>query len=212
MNYIDDYDNKTDEEIINIIKTGNQKALDYMLIKYQDMVRAKASKYFIYGAENNDVFQEGMIGLYLAIKNFNQTEHTSFKTFANICVERQLITAIKSANRQKHQVLNTAISMNATMCEKDNSEEIGTYIYSDKLMSDPLEIISNVEYYKNINKEINEVLSKHEREVLEEFKEGKSYSEIAKTLHCNTKSVDTAMTRIRRKANLIKEKYKEQKL
>lgn len=209
MNYIDDYSNKTDEEIIDIIKDGNQNALDYILMKYQDMVKAKASKYFIYGADNSDVFQEGMIGLYLAIKNFNRKEHTSFKTFANICIERQLITAIKSANRQKHKILNTAISMNASAYEEDTSEEIGTYIYSDKLITDPFEIVSNVEYYKSINKEINDALSKHEREVLEEYKNGKSYNEIAETLHCNTKSVDTAMTRIRRKANLIQEKYKE---
>lgn len=209
MNYIDKYINKTDEEIIDIIKGGNKEALEYLMDKYQGVVKAKSSKYFIYGAENNDVFQEGMIGLYLAIKNFNNNEQTSFKTFANLCIERQLITAIKNANRQKHTILNTAISMNMAAYDEDNSEEFGSYIVSNKVVEDPFEIVANTEYYKNINNEINQSLSKHEKDVLDEYKTGKSYVEIAKSLNCNTKSVDTAMTRIRRKANSIQEKYKE---
>ena len=209
MNYIDKYINKTDEEIIDIIKGGNKEALEYLMYKYQGVVKAKSSKYFIYGAENNDVFQEGMIGLYLAIKNFNNNEQTSFKTFANLCIERQLITAIKNANRQKHTILNTAISMNMAAYDEDNSEEFGSYIVSNKVVEDPFEIVANTEYYKNINNEINQSLSKHEKDVLDEYKTGKSYVEIAKSLNCNTKSVDTAMTRIRRKANSIQEKYKE---
>lgn len=209
MNYINNYINNTDEELIDIIKQGNQHALEYLMSKYESVVKAKASKYFIYGAENNDVFQEGMIGLYLAVKNFNPKEQTSFKTFANLCIERQLITAIKNANRQKHSILNNAISINVGAFEDDDSEELSSFISSDKTVDDPFEIIANVEYYKYINKEINNSLSKHEREVLEEYKNGKSYVEIAKTLNCKTKSVDTAMTRIRRKANLIQEKYKD---
>ena len=212
MDYIDKYINYTDEEIINIIKSGNDEALNYLISRYQGVVKAKASKYFIYGAENSDVIQEGMIGLYLAIKNFNNNEQTSFKTFANLCIERQLITAIKNANRQKHTILNTAISINTSAYDDENSEEIGSYIVPDKVVEDPFEIVANSEYYKNINNEINESLSKHEKEVLDEYKMGKSYVEIAKTLNCNTKSVDTAMTRIRRKANSIQEKYNEKNL
>ena len=204
------YNNMTDEGIIEQVKAGDNNALDYIMNKYAELVNMKASKFFIVGAEKGDIVQEGLIGLYKATKAFNNDKKNSFKTFANMCIERQIITAIKTANRQKNIPLNSAFSINAQVYdENDENDKEVIDILNTHVVEDPSEEIDKREYFKYINKTINENLSEHERNVLKYYQQNKTYEEIANKLNCKTKSVDTAMTRIRRKANKIKKQVDE---
>ncbi len=197
----DKYNNLEDEEIIVEIQNGNEQALTYLLNKYKPLVNNKVGKYFIIGAEKEDIIQEGMIGLYKAIKSFDKEKQNKFKTFANICIERQLITAIKTSNRQKHMPLNSCISLNtaAYSNEDDGVELLETY--NNKTFEDPLETMMKNEYYKEIEKTITESLSKFEKQVLDRLVLGESYEVIAKRFDTPVKSVDNAIQRIRKKAN-----------
>lgn len=205
MNYINKYDKCSDEELVSIIRTGDKKAADILIKRYQTTVKNSSSKFFLYGGDENDVLQEGLIGLYFAIKNFDENNGASFKTFAKLCVERHLITAIKLSNRQKHTLLNTAISINASVDNEDDSSTEIIEILENIQSEDPSEIIMRKEYFKELTDRIGKKLSTKELNILEEYKTGKSYAEIADKLNCNVKSVDTALTRIRRKANKIQE-------
>ena len=197
----DKYSNLTDEQTISQIKQGDKEALSYLLQKYKDLVNIKISKYFMIGAEKEDILQEGMIGLFKAIKDFNPEKQNSFKSFANICIERQMITAIKSSNRQKHMPLNSYLSLN--MAAYDNNEEDSVELidtFNSKTIEDPLETIMKKEYYKEVENAVNKSLSKFERQVLEQFLKGESYVRIAEKLDSPVKSVDNAIQRIRKKA------------
>ena len=191
------YQNLTDEQIISEIKNGDEEALSYILEKYKDLVNVKVSKYFIIGAEKEDTVQEGMIGLFKAIKNYNAEKQNSFKSFANICIERQLITAIKTSNRQKHQPLNSYLSLNTAAYENndDNSVEL-LETFNSKTIEDPLETIMKQEQYNEVETAVNKNLSKFEQKVLS----GESYTVIAKKLNTPVKSIDNAIQRIRKKA------------
>jgi len=207
---IDNYNDMTDEGIIARVKAGDNDALNYIMDKYSELVNMKASRFFIVGAERGDIVQEGLIGLYKATKAFDTEKQNSFKTFANMCIERQIITAIKTANRQKNIPLNSAFSINAQLYdENDENEKEVIDILNAHCVEDPSDSITRREYFNFINKTINENLSEHERNVLKYYQQNKSYEEIAKKLNCKTKSVDTAMTRIRRKANKIKREVQE---
>lgn len=197
----DKYNNLEDEEIIVEIQNGNEQALTYLLNKYKPLVNNKVGKYFIIGAEKEDIIQEGMIGLYKAIKSFDQEKQNKFKTFANICIERQLITAIKTSTRQKHMPLNSCISLNTSAYsnEDDGVELLETY--NNKTFEDPLETMMKKEYYKEIEKAITESLSKFEKQVLDRLVLGESYEVIANRFDTPVKSVDNAIQRIRKKAN-----------
>ena len=198
----DKYSNLKDEEIISQIKSGDKDALSYLLEKYKNLVNIKVSKYFMIGAEKEDILQEGMIGLFKAIQSFNEQKQNSFKSFANICIERQLITAIKSSNRQKHMPLNTYLSLNTAAYdnnEDDSVELIDTF--NSKTAEDPLETIMKKEYYSEVEEAINKNLSKFEKQVLERYLKGESYVTIAKRLDSPVKSIDNAIQRIRKKAS-----------
>jgi len=207
---INEYTKMTDEGIIAKIKDGDNQALNYIMDKYSELVNMKASKFFIIGAEKGDIVQEGLIGLYKATKAFDTEKQNSFKTFANMCIERQIITAIKTANRQKNIPLNSALSINAQLYDEndENDKEI-VDILNAHCAEDPSDSITRKEYFDFINKAINDNLSEHERNVLKYYQQNKTYEQIAKKLNCKTKSVDTAMTRIRRKANKIKKEVQE---
>lgn len=194
------YGNLTDEQIISQIKEGDEQALSFLLEKYKDLVNSKVGKYFIIGAEKDDIIQEGMIGLYKAIRDFDNYKQNTFKTFANICVERQLITAIKSSNRQKHIPLNSYLSLNMSAYENDeDSAELMETFKSDTI-EDPLETIMKREYFDEIQNTMHKSLSKFEESVLERYMQGESYETIAKKLDTPIKSVDNAIQRIRKKA------------
>ncbi len=190
---------KTDEELIKIIQDGDCNALNYLLNRYKDLVNMKIGKYFIIGAEKEDIFQEGMIGLYKAVKSFNGDKHSSFKSFANMCVERQLITAIKTSNRQKHMPLNSYLSLNTSAYNQEDSEDLMD-IFNSHTMEDPLETITKKEYYKFVEESIDKNLSTFEKQVLQRFINGESYVDIAQKLDSSVKSVDNAIQRIRKKA------------
>ena len=194
------YANLTDEQIISQIKDGDEQALTFLLDKYKDLVNTKVGKYFIIGAEREDIVQEGMIGLYKAIKGFDNCKQNTFKTFANLCIERQLITAIKSSNRQKHMPLNSYLSLNTSAYddEGDGTELLETFEVNT--IEDPLETIMKQESFNEIQNAVQKSLSKFEVQVLERYMQGESYEVIAKRLDTPVKSVDNAIQRIRKKA------------
>lgn len=194
------YGNLNDEKIISHIKEGDEQALSFLLDKYKDLVNAKVGKYFIIGAEKEDIIQEGMIGLYKAIKNFDNSKQNTFKTFANLCIERQLITAIKSSNRQKHMPLNSYLSLNTSAYDNDEDGTELIETFEVDTIEDPLETIMKKEYFNEIQNTMHKSLSKFEEQVLERYIQGESYEVIAKRLETPVKSIDNAIQRIRKKA------------
>ena len=200
-----EYTQMTDEKLIENIKNDDHVALDCLMKRYNDIVNMKANKFFMIGAEKEDIVQEGMIGLYKAVKSFDTEKQNSFKTFANMCIERQLITAVKNSNRQKHIPLNSSVSLNAAAYD-DNEDVDKIDILDIKALDDPSDIIAEREYFESMENKIKEALSKFELKVLHEYEKGKSYADIAIKLNAKVKSVDTAIQRIRKKANKIRDK------
>lgn len=198
------YQQMSDEKLIENIEANDQNALNCLIKRYNEVVYMKANKFFMIGAEKEDMVQEGMIGLYKAVKSYNLEKQNSFKTFANMCIERQLITAVKNSNRQKHIPLNSSVSLNASAYEEDDNSVSVIEVLETKSVEDPSDIIANKEYYKYIETKINESLSDFEKQVLEQYKKGQSYVDIATKLNSKVKSVDTAIQRIRKKATKIK--------
>ena len=200
-----EYTQMTDEKLIENIKNDDHVALDCLMKRYNDIVNMKANKFFMIGAEKEDIVQEGMIGLYKAVKSFDTEKQNSFKTFANMCIERQLITAVKNSNRQKHIPLNSSVSLNAAAYD-DNEDVDKIDVLDIKTLDDPSEIIAEREYFESMENKIKEALSEFELQVLHEYEKGKSYADIAIKLNAKVKSVDTAIQRIRKKANKIRDK------
>lgn len=196
------YSNMNDEELIELIKSGDKYAIDFLIEKYKDLVNMKVSKYFMIGAEKEDIIQEGMIGLFKAIQSFNSEKQNSFKTFANLCIERQLITAIKTSNRQKHQPLNSYLSLSASAYNNEDDENNSSMMefFDSHITEDPLETITKKEYYQRVENAIDKSLSDFEKQVLQRFIKGESYVDIAAKLDSPVKSVDNAIQRIRKKA------------
>ena len=196
------YENLTDEEILLDIKEHNNKvALDYLINKYRNFVRAKARSYFLIGADREDIVQEGMIGLY---KAFRDDKLSSFRAFAELCVTRQIITAIKTATRQKHIPLNSYVSLNKPIYDEDSDRTLLDIISGAKV-SDPEELVISQEEFVDIEKKMEEILSDLEWKVLMSYLDGKSYQEIAEDLGRHVKSIDNALQRVKRKL----EKYME---
>ena len=163
-----DLNNKADDELVVLARNGNEQALEIMFNRYKELVNIKVSKYFIIGAEREDIVQEGMIGLYKAVKNYENDKQNSFKSFANLCIERQLITAIKTSNRQKHIPLNSSVSLNTTVYENDEDTSL-IELFNAKTAEDPLDTITKKEYYELIGNKIDENLSDFEKKVLSRF-------------------------------------------
>ena len=200
----DEFDNLTDEELVVKIKApGGRAALDYLIHKYRNFVRAKARSYFLIGADREDIIQEGMIGLYKAIRDFRNDKLSSFRAFAELCVTRQIITAIKTATRQKHIPLNSYVSLNKPIYDED-SERTLLDVLSGACIADPEELVISREEFAEIEAKMEEVLSDLEWRVLLLYLEEKSYEEIAAVLDRRVKSIDNALQRIKRKL----EKYK----
>lgn len=191
-----------DEELLKLGKQGNSEAIECLMNKYKELVNVKVSKYFMIGAEKEDIYQEGMIGLYKAIKSYDSEKQNSFKTFANLCIERQLITAIKTSNRQKHMPLNSYLSLNANTYDNETDTEL-IEVFNSKLIEDPLDTITKKEYYHAVEEKMGETLSDYEKEVLHRYTKGESYVSIAEKLDTPVKSVDNAIQRIRKKAKNI---------
>lgn len=192
------YEPEVDEQLLFQIREGNNAALEQLINKYKNFVRAKAKTYFLVGADKEDIVQEGMIGLFKAIRDFKDDKMVSFKSFAEICVTRQIITAIKTATRQKHMPLNSYISLNKPVFEDDGERTLMETINHDTI-SDPEMLFISKEELMRIEGKINEVLSSFELEVLYLYLQGKSYHDIAASLNKEVKSVDNALQRIKKK-------------
>ena len=193
------YNEMSDEDLITIIKSGDKSALDFLINKYKELVNMKVSKFFIIGAEKEDIVQEGLIGLFKAINSYKPEKQNSFKTFANLCIERQLITAIKTSNRQKHMPLNSYLSLNTVAYENDEESDL-LEIFDAHKIEDPLETITKHEYYEFVGKTIDKSLSSFEKKDLNCYIQGDTYNQIAKKLDSPVKSIDNAIQRIRKKA------------
>ena len=195
-----DYKDLKDEDLIEIIKTGDNHALEHLINRYKELVNIKVSKYYIVGAERDDIVQEGLIGLFKAIKSYKPDQQNSFKSFANMCVERQLITAIKTSNRQKHMPLNSYLSLNMSAYDEENDDTEVMEVFENSFIEDPLDTITKKEYYTSVERAIDKALSNFEKQVLNRYINGESYVEIAQKLDAPVKSVDNAIQRIRKKA------------
>lgn len=199
------YSEMTDEEIVQLCHNGDSLSEEYLLNKYKNFVRSKARSYFLIGADHEDIVQEGMIGLYKAIRDFKQEKLSSFRAFAELCITRQIITAIKTATRQKHIPLNSYVSLNKPLYDEESDRTL-LDILMEGTTSNPEDMIINQENLGNIRQKINEVLSGLEQEVLAAYLDGKSYQEIAEALGRHVKSIDNALQRVKRKL----EKYLEE--
>lgn len=187
-----------DEKIIDDAREGDPEALEYLIKKYKNFVRSKARSYFLIGADKEDIIQEGMIGLYKAIRDYNQDKLTSFRAFAELCITRQIITAIKTATRQKHIPLNSYVSLNKPIYDEESDRTLLDVITGAKI-TDPEELIISREELESIENKIGEILSDLEWEVLMSYLQGKSYQEIAVDLNRHVKSIDNALQRVKRK-------------
>lgn len=192
---------KSDEELVLLANLGSSKASNYLINKYYPYVLSKSRAYFLIGGDKEDIIQEGLIGLYSAIKNYKPDKNASFSTFANLCITRQMITAVKSATRGKHTPLNSYVSFNKAI--KDENKEtslLETFIKND--FDNPETVFIEVEMINEINKIIDKTLSEFEKNVLELYREGLTYEEMAKYLKKDEKSIDNAIQRIRKKLSL----------
>lgn len=197
-NTFDRFGGMTDEQIVELARENDQEALEYLINKYRNFVRSKARSYFLIGADHDDIMQEGMIGLYKAIRDFRSDKLSSFRAFAELCITRQIITAIKTATRKKHIPLNSYVSLNKPIYDEESDRTLLDIITSAKV-SNPEELIINQEDYSSIESKIVELLSSLEWEVLISYLQGKSYQEIAVDLQRHVKSIDNALQRVKRK-------------
>jgi RNA polymerase sporulation-specific sigma factor len=192
------YDLKTDEDIVDAVREGDSEALEYLINKYRNFVRAKARSYFLIGADREDIVQEGMIGLYKSIRDFKGDKLSSFKAFAELCITRQIITAIKTATRQKHIPLNSYVSLDKPIYDEDSDRTLLDIICGSRV-TDPEELIINQEEFNGLEDKMAEILSDLERKVLMLYLDGRSYQEIAADLDRHVKSIDNALQRVKRK-------------
>lgn len=193
-----------DEDLVELVRCGDDAALEYLIHKYKTFVRGKARSYFLIGADREDIVQEGMIGLYKAIRDFRDDKLASFKAFAELCVTRQIITAIKTATRQKHVPLNSYISLDKPIYDEESDRTL-LDILGGAHVADPEELVINREEFADIETKMTDLLSELERKVLSLYLDGRSYQEIAVDLSRHVKSIDNALQRVKRKL----EKYLE---
>lgn len=198
LQVVQHFDELLDEELVEQVHLGNTNALDYLITKYRLFVKVKARSYFLIGADKEDIIQEGMIGLYKAIRDFRGDKLASFRAFAELCITRQIITAIKTATRQKHIPLNSYVSLDKPMYDEDSERTLMDVITSP-LSDNPEHLMINREEYSRLEGQMSEVLSELEQQVLVLYLEGRSYNEISSLLNRSTKSIDNALQRIKRK-------------
>ncbi|MCM3786549.1 RNA polymerase sporulation sigma factor SigH [Paenibacillus shunpengii] len=201
---LSEFDYLSDEDIVQAVHNNDSDALEYLINKYRNFVRAKARSYFLIGADREDIIQEGMIGLYKAIRDFRGDKLASFKAFAELCITRQIITAIKTATRQKHIPLNSYVSLDKPIYDEESDRTLLDVICGSQV-SDPEELIINQEEFVGLEDKMSEILSDLERKVLMLYLDGRSYQEIAVDLDRHVKSIDNALQRVKRKL----EKYLE---
>ena len=206
MNLYERFEEMADEEIVALAQQSDGAALEYLLNKYKNFVRSKARSYFLIGADHEDIVQEGMIGLYKAFRDFRPDRLASFRAFAELCITRQIITAIKTATRQKHIPLNSYVSLNKPIYDEESDRTLMDVITEDAL-SNPESMFIDREDLDAIQGRIGEMLSDLEKQVLELYMDGKSYQEISEEMGRHVKSIDNALQRVKRKlAKYLEEK------
>lgn len=188
-----------DEDLVELARTGEDRAIDVLLNRYRSFARVKARTYFLAGGDREDIVQEGMIGLYKAIRDYRSDRSSAFRGFADLCITRQMITAIKSATRQKHAPLNSYVSLNRSLAD----DEVESAPFEETIVgseiSDPAELVVSAEALERIRSSMGEVLSSLEIDVLRLYMDGKTYLEIADILGRHVKSIDNALQRIKKK-------------
>ena len=206
MNLYERFESMTDEEIVAEAQTSDGTALEFLLNKYKNFVRSKARSYFLIGADHEDIVQEGMIGLYKAIRDFRPDRLASFRAFAELCITRQIITAIKTATRQKHIPLNSYVSLNKPIYDEESDRTLMD-VFAEDTLSNPESMFIDREDLTVIREKIGEMLSELEKQVLDLYMDGKSYQEISEEMGRHVKSIDNALQRVKRKLT----KYLEEK-
>ena len=194
-------DQLEDNELVTMARDGNDRAIDELLNRYRNFARSKARSYFLAGSDRDDVVQEGMIGLYKAVRDFDLDQETPFRAFAELCISRQILTAIKTANRNKHQPLNSSVSLDAPLKGSHDDEErtLGDGLMMSPVLADPVELVISAEEIEAIRDSMRNSLTELEGDVLRLYMDGKSYEEIAGALGNHVKSIDNALQRIKRK-------------
>ena len=200
------YEEMTDEQIVQLAQAGEEPALVYLLNKYKNFVRSKARSYFLIGADHEDIVQEGMIGLFKAIRDYREDRLSSFRAFAELCITRQIITAIKTATRQKHIPLNSYVSLNKPIYDEESDRTLLDVI-TEGYLANPEDVLINREDMSLIEVRIAQSLSPLERQVLAKYLQGKSYQEISRDMKRQIKSIDNALQRVKRKLAKIMEPY-----
>ena len=198
------YEEMTDEQIVQLAQAGEEPALVYLLNKYKNFVRSKARSYFLIGADHEDIVQEGMIGLFKAIRDYREDRLSSFRAFAELCITRQIITAIKTATRQKHIPLNSYVSLNKPIYDEESDRTLLDVI-TEGYLANPEDVLINQEDMSLIEVRIAQSLSPLERQVLAKYLQGKSYQEISRDMNRQIKSIDNALQRVKRKLAKIME-------
>lgn len=194
-----DFESFSDEQIVQCAINGDEKAIEFILNKYKPLVKFRANMYFLIGADKDDLVQEGMIGLFKAVKSFRSKEETTFRAFADVCVRRQIITAIKSATRLKHMPLNSSVSLNKPVGESDSKEMPVIDFIDSSSEFNPEEILIGKESLKSMEEHIVKVLSPYEVSVLKLYLSGRTYPSIARSLNKSVKSIDNALQRVKKK-------------
>jgi RNA polymerase sporulation-specific sigma factor len=194
-----DLETLADDELVTRVRGGDERSLETLLGRYRGFARSKARTYFLAGSDKEDVVQEGMIGLFKAIRDFDLEQETPFRAFAELCISRQILTAIKTANRQKHQPLNSSVSLDAPVYgDESNERSVGESLVASTL-TDPAELVISAEEIDALRDSMKGTLTELEGDVLRLYMDGKSYEEIADTLGNHVKSIDNALQRIKRK-------------
>lgn len=204
--YFENYDLLPDEELVELSAGGDKRATECILYRYKNLVRSKARMYFLVGADKEDIIQEGMIGLFKAIRDFDRSKQSSFRSFAELCIKRQIITAVKTATRQKHMPLNTYVSLSSPVYEEESESALSEMVTGAGAAElDPEKLFIQKEKAELLGDKMDEVLSSLEKKVLSMYLEGKSYQEIAKLMSRSPKSIDNALQRVKKKM----EKYSD---
>jgi len=196
--FLVNFETMQDEELVELVHTGHPDALDFLITKYRQFVRMKARSYFLIGADKEDIIQEGMIGLYKAIRDFKEEKLSSFRAFAELCITRQIITAIKTATRQKHIPLNSSVSLDKPIYDEDSDRTLMDILHGAS-MDDPEDLMIHREEFSHMEEEMSKILSGLERQVLALYLDGQTYHEISEELNRHVKSIDNALQRIKRK-------------
>jgi RNA polymerase sporulation-specific sigma factor len=187
-----------EELMVARAKTGDKRAQEFVIKKYKNLVRSRARSYFLIGADREDIVQEGMIGLFKAIRDYQPDKMSSFRSFADLCVKRQIITAIKTATRQKHMPLNSYVSLNKPLFDEESDRTLYDLMTNNKELN-PEHLIIKQEEWHTMSLQMGKVLSDLEWQVLSAYIDGKTYQEIAKDMNRHIKSIDNALQRVKKK-------------